>query len=131
MAMALTAESDWRAKLKRAKRGCLVVIDNKTSFPLQRIAYSTITGTWAKEPPIFVPPFSRIEFGSEGPSGMKGTEASVNYKVDGVDGDVCLSWRNPMMLNQHMFCYVPHSFVLSQSQTRARCMEIQFVITER
>jgi Ca2+-binding EF-hand superfamily protein len=78
-----TFEELWVTELRRARRGVVVRIENKTSKTLELVT-KTLLGehqVWGAKPRQEIPPFSTMVCGTHGENNVSGTHATLEYLI--------------------------------------------------
>lgn len=78
-----TFEELWITELRRARRGVVVRVENKTSKTLE-LATKTLIGEhqlWGAKPRQEIPPFSTMVCGTHGENNVSGTHATLEYLI--------------------------------------------------
>jgi hypothetical protein len=81
-------------------RSCVLIVENKTKYPLERISTHHDHGGFAVTPDISIPPMSVGTFSSEDIGLLTGDEGQVEYRLhDGNPEDTVLevNWANPFV----------------------------------
>ena len=80
---------------KAAARSVHVIIKNDTERNLTNVSVSVQHGIVTKNPPNSIPPSEAGELFAESQGVLTGTEGTVTYQLDGLNGTASFHWDNP------------------------------------